>query len=151
MVALLGRLPVPCHGGWYPASEVVFGPGWSERSGEALWVLCDELGGAMAERLRKTALLGPEDPRWGMGVDASGLLLAQMGVAEGLRLTPLRDLRFWMHLPRYELPRTGPAGVDQAAWEGWREAVHEGGRAATREFLRVLPRANLPVARAALL
>ena len=125
LVALLGRLPVPCHGGWYPAREAVFGPGWPGRSGEDLWVLCEELGGAMAKRLRNTAVLDPEDPRWGMDVDELGHWFRHIGVAEGLRLTSVGEMRFWMHFPGYELPRTSPAGVDQTAWDGWCEAVHE--------------------------
>lgn len=125
LVDLLGRLPVPCHGGWYPAREAVFGPGWAGRRGEDLWVLREEIGGATAKRLRRTALLGPEDPRWKMKVDDLGHWLRGIGVAEGLRLTSATDRRFWMRLPGYELPQKRPAGVDQAVWDSWRKAVHE--------------------------
>lgn len=124
LIALLGRLPVPCHGGWYPARRAVFGPGWPGRSGEDLWVLSEELGGAKAERLRRAAVLDPEDPRWGTDVNDSGNWLKRIGVADGLRLTSVGDMRFGMHLPGYELPRKRPTGVDQSAWDGWREAVH---------------------------
>ena len=112
LLALLKDLPVACHGGWHPAREASFGPGWPGSTGEDLCVLCEELHGDVAERLCAMALLDPGDPRWGVDVDGRSGLLARIGVAEGLRLRPVDDMRFWMARHDYELPQTAPAGVD---------------------------------------
>ena len=94
LISLLKGLPVACHGGWCRADEAVFGPGWAERSGDDLWELAEELGGAMADRLRKTALLRPDDPRWGLEVGLQDGLFARIGVTEGLRLGPVNEILF---------------------------------------------------------
>ena len=123
LLALLQNLPLACHGGWRPAQETSFGPGWPRTAGEDLWVLCEELGGDAAERLREAAVLDPGDPRWGLDVDGQGGLFARIGVADGLRLRRVDDMRFRMAQYDYELPQAAPTGVDGAAWAGWRTAV----------------------------
>ena len=123
LLSMLKDLPVACHGGWRPAREASFGPGWPGEAGEDLWVLCEELHGDAAERLREMVLLNPGDPRWGLDFDGRGSLFARVGVAEGLRLTPVDDVRFDMARHEYKLPKTAPEGVDGAAWEHWRTAI----------------------------
>ena len=90
LLSLLKGLPVACHGGWHRADETAFGPGWPERSGDNLWELAGELDETMARRLRSTALLRPDDPRWGLVVGGHGGLFARIGVVEGLRLSPVK-------------------------------------------------------------
>ena len=124
----LGGLPVACHGGWHSADEAVFGPGWPESDGDSLWELAEELGETMGQRLRRTALLRPGDPRWGLDVGRHEGLFARIGVAEGLRLSPVNPVSFWMQIPGYELPREAPTGVDQEAWEGWRAVAQQEAR-----------------------
>ena len=128
LLSLLSGLPVACHGGWHRADEAAFGPGWSERSGDDLWELTKELDGMMAQRLRKTALLRPEDPRWKLEVGWRDGLFASIGVAEGLRLSPVDDVRFCMQMSDYELPREAPARVGQKAWDGWRAVCRQEAR-----------------------
>ena len=123
LLAMLKDLPVACHGGWRPAREASFGPGWPGEAGEDLWALCEELCGDAAERLRETMLLNPEDSRWGLVVEGRGSLFSRIGVAEGLRLTPVDDVRFSMAQHEYDLPKNAPAGVDDVAWEHWRIAI----------------------------
>ena len=123
LLAMLKDLPVACHGGWRSAREASFGPGWPGEVGEDLWTLCEELTGGAAEQLRETVLLNPEDPRWGLDVEGRGNLFARIGVAEGLRLTPVGIPLFWMKKNEYELPEKSPAGVDDVAWERWRIAI----------------------------
>ena len=125
LLSLLSGLPLACHGGWYPADEAVFGTGWPGSSGDHLWELAEELGDAAGQRLRKTALLRPGDPRWGLDVGQRGGLFARIGVAEGLRLSHVDPVSFWMQLPGYELPREAPAGVHQDTWDGWRAVAVE--------------------------
>ena len=128
LLSLLSGLPVACHGGWHRADEAAFGPGWPERNGDNLWELTDELGEAMAHRLRRTALLRPDDLRWGLEVERHGGLFARIGVTDGLRLSPVNDVRFLMQIPDYKLPREAPATVDQNAWDGWRVAARQEAR-----------------------
>ena len=123
LVALLKDLPVACGDGWRPAREASFGSGWPGRSGKDLQMLCEELGGDAGERLARTALLNPEDPRWGVDVGGRANLFADIGVAQGLRLRPVAKMPFQMAQWDYELPGTAPSGVDGAAWEEWRTAV----------------------------
>lgn len=128
LLSLLGGLPMACHGGWHRADQAAFGPGWTARSGDVLWELTEELDGTMAHRLRKTALLRPEDPRWGLEVEQCGDLFTRIGVVPGLRLSPVKGVRFWMQMSDYELPREAPPEVDQKAWDGWRAAAHREAR-----------------------
>ena len=123
-----------------------FGPGWPERNGDDMWELAEELGGTMAHRLRNTALLRPEDSRWGLEVERHGDLLARIGVTNGLRLSPVNDIRFFMQISDYKLPRDAPAGVDQKAWDGWRAAARQEARPRPPEPVRVLARGCLPAA-----
>ena len=128
LLSLLSGLPLACHGGWHAADEAVFGPGWSGSNGDDLWDLAEELGDAAGQRLRRTALLRPGDPRWGLNVGRRGGLFTRMGVAEGLRLGRVDPVSFWMQILGYELPREAPAGVDREAWDGWRAVAAEEAR-----------------------
>ena len=125
LLSLLRGLPVACHGGWHRADEAAFGPGWPGRNGDDLWELTEELVGSVGHRLRAKALLRPDDPRWGLEVGAHGGLFSRLGVTEGLRLSPVNDVRFWMQRSDYELPPEAPAEVDQEAWDGWRAAARQ--------------------------
>ena len=119
---LLKDLPVACCGGWRPACEASFGPGWPERSGGDLRTLWEELGGEAGERLCATSLLDPGDSRWGVDVGGQADLFADIGVAQGLRLRAVERMRFEMAQWDYELPEA-PPGVDGPAWERWRTSV----------------------------
>ena len=121
----LRRLPVPCCGGWRPMADAVFGPGWPNRLGNEVWLVADDLPAEAASRLRETALLPPNDSRW--GIDASDLddLFARVGVFDGLRLNISPAIRFGMSEYSYELPPDAPAGIPQQAWDDWREAARE--------------------------
>ena len=121
----LKRLPVPCHGGWHAMADAVFGPGWPSRFGNEVWTLADDLPAESAARLRETALLPPDDPRW--GIDASHLdgLFARVGVFDGIRLRHAPAVRFGMSEYRYALPPNEPPGIPQQAWYAWREATRE--------------------------
>ena len=126
VLALLEGLPVACGGGWRPAGEASFGPGWPGwpgRSGEDLRTLWEELGGEAGDRLRATALLHPGDARWGVDIGGRADLFARIGVARGLRLKPADQLRFRMAQYDYDLPQAAPSGVPRDGWETWRAAV----------------------------
>ena len=118
LLDLLSGLPLACHGGWHPANHAVFGPGWSGSTGDDLWVLADEMGEAAGETLRSRGLLQPSDARWALEVGGLRDLFARIGVAEGLRLSPLDDVNFWTH--GNDLPHEAPDAFDQEVWDRWR-------------------------------
>ena len=137
LLPLIGRLPVPCLGGWFAMKDAVFGPGWHDRRGEHLKTLADCLSEREGDRLLRTALLPPGDSRWngtdaydpetGMEVAARGNLFARVGVAEGLRIENLDSpMRFWMKDSHRELPDKAPVGIPPSLWTHWRDSVrHE--------------------------
>ena len=131
LVPLLLRLPVACHDGWFAMKEAVFGPGWDDRCGDQLKTLADALPG---DGLLRCALLSPDDPLWGAGIETGGNeaeaivapshgdLFARAGVVDGLRLEACKPICFWMGgVPR--LPDNGPVGIPQSAWDDWKDAI----------------------------
>ncbi len=125
LVPLLKRLPVACHGGWFAMSDTVFGPGWAGHLGEHLWLLADELPEDAAARVRRAALLPPEDARWGLPVQDRAALFHRAGVVDGLRLESTPEVRFHTSgYGRHELPAKLPVGTPPTAWNAWRTAVH---------------------------
>lgn len=124
LLPLIRRLPVACHGGWLSMGAAVFGPGWPDRLGDLVRSLADELPDRAAKRLRRTALLPPDDSRWGVVVEDRGELLGRAGVVDGLRLRRVPDIRFHMQGSGFhELPGQVPTGIPSEAWDAWREAV----------------------------
>ena len=125
LLRLLKRLPVPCHGGWYAMEDAVFGPGWPDRHGDDIWLLAHDLTEAAQTRLRKTTLLAPDNPRWGIAVAHRDEFFSRAGVVDGLRLHQTQDIRFHMQESDYELPSTPPPRTPQEVWDDWRRTVGE--------------------------
>ena len=126
LLPLIGRLPVATHGGWRTMSTAVFGRGWADRIGDRVRVLADELPDEAAGRLNRTALLAPNDSRWGVVVEDWSELFARAGVFDGLRLQPFRKkTTFEMSQDSPHLPRQAPSGTPGLAWDGWRDAARE--------------------------
>ena len=126
LLPLIGRLPVATHGGWRRMSTAAFGPGWADRVGDRVWALGDELPDEAAGRLHRTALLAPNDSRWGMVVEDRSELFARAGVFDGLRLQPFRKTtRFEMSEDSHDLPGEPPTGTPRMAWDDWRDALRE--------------------------
>lgn len=133
LLPLLGRLPVPCHGAWHAMHNAAFGPGWNGRLGDLLWTLADDLPEEEGARLRSTALLPPDDPRWSVKLNDRSELLAQSGVVAGLRLRSAQELgwegQFDMQgYGLHQLPSNPPRGVPQDDWDQWRTAVRDEAR-----------------------
>lgn len=112
------RLPVACHGGWLPAGEAVFGPGWQGRHGEHVRILADSLTDG-SSRLLEKALLPPQDQRWGLDVAAPDRLLEQAGVIDGLPTEIAESVSFTMSSRYRDLPRDAPSRTPQDAWDDW--------------------------------
>ena len=79
-------------------ADVVFGPEWPSRLGNEIWSLAHDLPAESAARLRETALLPPNDPRWGINVNDQDALFTRVGVFDGLRLQSAREFRFAMSM-----------------------------------------------------
>lgn len=125
LLPLLRGLPVACDGGWFPIDAAAFGPGWKGRNGDLIWSLANELPKGAAMQLRRTLLLPPRDPRWGVEVEHRSDLFDRAGVCDGLRLQSVPEVRFHMSSYSYELPDQPPASTPQTAWDNWRNAVSE--------------------------
>ncbi len=114
------RLPVACDGGWFAMDAAVFGPGWPDRLGDLVRSLAEELPAGVAARLRRTALLPPDAPPWGVDVVDRAELFARAGVVDGLRLQHAPDVRFHMQGSGFHaLPSDPPTGTPQGAWDAW--------------------------------
>ena len=124
-LTLIKQLPVACHGGWLAMSDATFGHGWKGRLGDLVWSLANELPDDAAMRLRGTALLPPDDSRWGTFVEDRDELFIRMGVVDGLRLQSVPKVCFSMCEWSRELPTKAPVGISQTAWDDWRESVRE--------------------------
>ena len=126
LLPLIKRLPVACHGGWFAMSDATFGVGWPGRLGDLAWSLANELPEEAAKRLRKKALLSPDDPRWGVVVKDRGELFARAGAVDGLRLQLAPKISFEMSgYGNHRLPSTPPINTPQKAWNNWCDAVCE--------------------------
>ena len=125
LLPLIGRLPVATHGGWCAMNTAVFGPGWPDRLGDLVRALADELPDEAGRRLHQTALVPPNDPRWGTAVEDRGELFARAGVFDGLRLQPAAAARFGMSQGLPDLPDEPPADTPRTAWDDWHNAVRD--------------------------
>lgn len=137
LLPLLARLPVACTRGWLAMREAVFGPGWTGHSGDHLMTLAHGLPSEEGEELLRSALLPPSDERWlprgsqhGGGSDPPSIelagradLFARAGVVDGLRLEACKPIRFGMSRDHPRLADKAPAGIPQAAWDNWKQAV----------------------------
>lgn len=119
---LIKRLPVACHGGWRSMEEAVFGPGWDRHLGDCLWELADDLPEACATAIRDSALLPPDDSRWGASVAGKGQLFAKAGVVDGIRLQFAAKIEFDTDRNSHEIPKAAPEGFPDEVWGKWRGA-----------------------------
>ena len=84
----LDRLPVPCRGGWHPASSAMLGPGWGGL-GVDLDAYLSEAGTPLARKALGRLVLPPDHPVWNGGGEALGDALRRVGVVDGLLLLRL--------------------------------------------------------------
>ena len=125
LLPLIGRLPVATHGGWCAMNTAVFGSGWPDRLGDRVRALADELPDEAGRRLHQTALVPPNDPRWGTVVEDRGELFARAGVFDGLRLQPAPAARFGMSRGFRDLPDEPPTDTPRTEWDDWRSIVRD--------------------------
>ena len=134
LIRYVRPLPVPCLGGWFPMEQAVFGPGFECQFGDQLWVLADELPGDLGDRIRESALLPADDPRWPTSLEGRAEFLARAGVARGLRLQSASAVSFRTQgYGFHQLPSDPPAGIPKEAWNRWcrdnhsdAEPLHDG-------------------------
>jgi len=118
----LGRLPVPCRGGWFPLRETSFGPGWKNTIGEELaWYLEDVETKECNEALKKL-MLPPDHKLWKGLASQNQEILARAGAFDGLRLKKIVpdnwkskfDVCGWLDV---KLPAKPPPCFDEGTWE----------------------------------
>lgn len=124
----LGRLPVPCQGGWFTLNDASFGHGWNETIGEHLQ---EYLLGARTEESREAMdrlMLPPDHELWGGVASSNQDLLSKAGVFNGLRLVKVSP-EDW-HSTCYvsggaevRLPEKPPRCFDEGQWKTYLDLV----------------------------
>lgn len=126
---LLRGLPAPCHGGWYPASESAFGPGWPGTQGSETQNYLSRLDTPEVRSARDRLLLPPNHQCWGGNGGVHLELLRLVGVFDGLRLMPVDSMswtcRFEAYMHNFLLPQVAPPGCSKADWEEYRMVARE--------------------------
>lgn len=125
----LGKLPVPCYGGWYPLDGSSFGPGWDHTIGQELKFYLDAANTAETKEVAKRLLLSPDDGHWSKNVSADGGLLEKAGVFDGMRLRKIEpeDWVFNFQVSRstgIRLPENAPPDFDSETWQLFTDEVH---------------------------
>lgn len=125
----LGKLPVPCHGGWYPLNETSFGPDWYDTVGREVKSYLDAADTAETKEAAKKLLLPPYDERWGNIASANRNLLERAGAFDGIRLLKIEpedwESNFWVSgSSGIKLPEKPPPGFDKNIWENFAAVVH---------------------------
>lgn len=125
----LGKLPAPCHGGWYPLNETSFGPGWYHTVGLELKSYLDAANTAETTEAAKKLLLFPDDDHWSKNVSDDWDLLEKAGAFDGIRLlkiepedwVPSFQISRWSGV---KLPKKAPPGFDSETWKLFADKVH---------------------------
>ncbi|TGD72178.1 DUF3883 domain-containing protein [Mangrovimicrobium sediminis] len=127
-IRLLGQLPVPCRGGWFPLNQTSFGSGWHGKSGENLEDYLTTVGTPACAAAHKKVLLPPDSLLWGSLGGTSIRLLVAAGVFSGLRLTVIKPntwaSKLWVSMASgVQLPLQGPKSIENEIWSSYREYV----------------------------
>lgn len=125
----LGKLPVPCFGGWYPLDETSFGPGWYQNVGLELKSYLDAANTAETKEAAKRLLLPPDDGHWSKNVSADLGLLEKAEAFDGMRLIKIEP-EDW--IPNFQvsrwtgirLPENAPPSFDSETWQLFIDEVH---------------------------
>jgi hypothetical protein len=127
---LLSALPLPCTGGWFPASECAFGHGWDGTTGNDLTTFLRGLQSEACYDAGQRLLLPLSDERW-QDAPASTETLVALGVFDGLRLAVTapgtwasRLSVVWHKGEKFlSLPEEPPPGYTKAQWSQYREGI----------------------------
>lgn len=125
----LGRLPVPCHGGWYPLNETSFGPGWDHTVGQELKFYLDAANTTETKEATKRLLLPPDNGQWKKNVSTDRGLLEKAGSFDGIRLLKVEpedwESTFWVSRGNgIRLPDDPPPGFEKNIWENYAAVVN---------------------------
>jgi len=126
---LLGRLPAPCLGGWYPISGTSFGPGWSGTVGKELEEYLRKANTVESQNACEQLLLPPDHPNWG-NLSIHYDILKGAGVLNGLRLIQISD-NDWestfliSRCSGVQLPVNPPPGFNVNIWKLYRKFVKD--------------------------
>lgn len=125
----LGKLPTPCHGGWYPLNETSFGPGWDHTVGRELKFYLDAANTTETKEATKRLLLPPDDGHWSKNVSTDRGLLEKAGAFDGIRLLKIEpedwESTFWVSGGNgIRLPDDPPPGFEKNIWENYAAVVY---------------------------
>ncbi|MDO9528359.1 MAG: DUF3883 domain-containing protein [Syntrophales bacterium] len=117
----LGRLPVPCRGGWFPLRETSFGPGWMNTVGEELARYLEEAGTKECNEALKKLMLPPDHKLWKGLASQNQEILARAGAFDGLRLKEIvpDDWKSKFYVCggiEVNLPANPPPCFDEETW-----------------------------------
>jgi hypothetical protein len=123
-LSYLGKLPVPCLGGWYPMEEACFGPGWEGCVGEKLYEYLRNVHTKHCQEALSRLLLASDHPLWGGLSSSHQEILTKAGVFDGLRLIEIGPNEWEAKLyvsggSKVRLPETPPPYIDSRLWDAY--------------------------------
>ena len=126
----LGKLPTPCHGGWYPLNETSFGPGWDHTVGRELKFYLDVANTSETKEGTMRLLLPPDDVHWSKNVSTDRDLLEKAGSFDGIRLLKIKaddwESNFGVSgSSGIKLPEEPPPGFEKNTWDNYAAFVHD--------------------------
>jgi Protein NO VEIN, C-terminal len=123
---LLGRLPVPCLGGWYPLKEACFGKGWENSSGKDLETYLRGARTKESRQMLSRLILPPDNYFWCDMADKVEDLLRNAGVFDGLRPTTINSSHWESRImvagwSQVQIPEVGPPCLNSLVWGDYRD------------------------------
>ena len=125
---LLGRLPAPCKGGWYPLGETSFGPDWEGTAGLDVQIYLQAVKTPESKEAESRLLLPPDHSSWGVLGLSRKYLLEKAGVMDGLRPIFVGKEKWTSSFSvvrwgGFVLPTTPPPCFSEKIWEKFCEDV----------------------------
>lgn len=128
IIDLVGKLPAPCHGGWYPLKEASFGRGWKSGAGTFLEIYLQAAKTETSREALKKVLLPSHDHRWGGSKNVKRETLEKAGVFDGLRLRRIDakewKLSFYVGGSGIQLPDLAPPCFNAKVWENYKNEIY---------------------------
>lgn len=116
----MGKIPVPCRGGWYPLSQAIFGGGWPGTQGATVERYLRLAGTESTKAVRARLLSDPDDPNWGEFGRYARPVLESAGVFDGLPLMLIGGdkpaLTCEVSYHRFQQLSSAPPPIDDETW-----------------------------------
>lgn len=127
---LLGKLPVPCYGGWFTLNETSFGYEWKGTMGSELCVYLEATNSTESKEAFQRVMIPPTYRRWGGSKYLNKDILLKAGAFDGIRIRDIEsdewESQFDIHGEgKVELPDTAPPCFEQTLWNDYRKYIKE--------------------------